>query len=273
MQNKNENLKNKINIPMEGRVDLQQPKVEIQQNFKGNPEVIRVMMILLFILCLFTLYFAMQLVNITTDETQDISENMWVFFLMLPISIASLIFGIIYKRKGFKTTKNIVVGIIFTVLLTAYGSFTFFFSGLYSHDFSYVGKIETAIHFDLPNTGDIIIHDYTQEVQFKNEIIDCNSISDIKFTAAEEVAKFNKELKESELWLTAIKTNLIGFTPYKYQAPTYSGQYDYYMIYNIDLKSYNTIPKESDKYSYIFIAYSSTEGKMKIYEYSCKVFV
>jgi hypothetical protein len=59
----------------------------------------------------------------------------------------------VYKRKGFKATKNIVVGIIFTLLLLAYGSFTFVFADMYSHDFSYVSQVAEKINFTLPSIG------------------------------------------------------------------------------------------------------------------------
>ena len=55
------------------------------------------------------------------------TENMWVFFLFLPVPIASIVFGFYLKKKGYKYKKNVVVGIIMAALLCIYGSFNFIF--------------------------------------------------------------------------------------------------------------------------------------------------
>lgn len=66
----------------------------------------------------------MPLVSVfSTIETFE--QNMWIFYLLTPIPIASIVIGCILKSKGYKYKKNIVVGIIVTVFLCIYGSFTF----------------------------------------------------------------------------------------------------------------------------------------------------
>lgn len=104
-------------------------------------KVIRVALLLLFILSFLSIYMGLALVSATTNYAHPTTENMWLYFVPLPIPLASLILGIIYKKKGFKATKNIVVGIIFSVSLIIYGSFTFIYSDFYSHDFSYVNQV------------------------------------------------------------------------------------------------------------------------------------
>ena len=54
-------------------------------------------------------------------------ENMWLFFLLTPIPISSAIFAIVLKSHGYHYKKNLIAGIIVTVLLCIYGSFTFIF--------------------------------------------------------------------------------------------------------------------------------------------------
>lgn len=240
-----------------------------------NPKVIKVVLLLLFILSFFTIYMALALVSATTNATQGMTENMWLFFLPLPIPLASLILGIIYKKKGFKATKNIVVGIIFTVLLIIYGSFTFIFSDMYSHDFSYVNRVGASIGFDLPDKGDIATEDWTGGTQTGTQanVVKYHYMSDITFTDKSQVSKFNSEISDSELWLPSVRTSLMGLIPSMYSDLTSSAEYDYFMIYNADLKSYNTIPESSGTYRYLFIAYNSLEGTMKIIEYSLVVLV
>ena len=55
------------------------------------------------------------------------TENMWVFFLMTPIPLSSIIFGFILKSKGYQYKKNVIVGLIVVILLCVYGSFAFVF--------------------------------------------------------------------------------------------------------------------------------------------------
>lgn len=247
---------------------------EISKSVK-NLNAIKVILLLLFIFSFFTLFVALALISIKTTENKAMIENMWLFFLPLPIPLSSLILGIVYKKKGLKTTKNIVVGIIFTVLLFIYGSFTFIFSGMYSHDFSYVNRIESLIDFDLPDKGDITTQNWDNGPQTgtQAETVHYFYTSDITFTDKDEIAKFNALISQNELWLTYVSTPLLGAVPLMYSYLPSSAQYDYFMIYNVDLKTYNTIPESSGTYKFIFTAYNSQQGIMQIGEYSLDVLV
>ena len=258
--------------PEVSSTDSPQQNTASAPSIKGHPKVIRVILLLLFILSFFTLYFSLWLVGINTSDTKPMAENMWLLFLLLPLPLASLILGIIYRKKGFKAKKNIVVGIIFTALLVLYGSFTFVPDGMYSHDYSYVSQIETKINFDLPDNGEISIQDWTIGRQDPNPV-QYYYMSDIKFTDKNEIANFSTEISQSNLWLTYVNTTLIGLVPSMYSYLLSSTQYDYFMIYNVDLGSYNMMPESSSTYHYIFLAYSSLDGTMKICEYSLDVLV
>lgn len=246
---------------------------KINDNPKSQKAMISVLLAL-FILSFFTIFFALALVSERTTHNYAMTENMWLFFLPLPIPLASLVLGIIYKRKGFKTTKNIVAGIIFSILLIIYGSFTFIFRDTYSHDYSYVNRIEAQINFDLPDEGNITTQDWSGGTQTGMQAGVTNYLyaSDIIFTDASEISKLNKRISESELWLTYISTPLSGEIPDMYNLPLLD-EYDYFLIYNVDLKTYNSIPESSGRYSFIFVAYSSAQGTMKIGEYSFKVLI
>ena len=234
--------------------------------FNKNAGVIRLILLTLFIVSFFTIPFAMMLMAAISDDGVFSSvKNSWLFYLMLPIPLTSLVMGIIYKRKGFKAIKNIVVGIIFTILLLIYGSFSFFFNNVSSDDYSYVDKIETKISFDLPNEGEISTMDWTSGTQ-TSAIAD--TMSDVTFINEEEILEFNTEISKSNLWVTSMKTTLTSLLPRTYYSYPTSNLYDYFMIYNVDLKTYNSIPKHSGIYRYVFIAYNSSKGTMKIGEYS-----
>lgn len=83
--------------------------------------------ILLFVASLLSILGALALVGAMSKANGLFVENMWIFFLMVPIPLSSFIFGLILKSKGYKYKKNIVAGLIMTFILCMYGSFVFIF--------------------------------------------------------------------------------------------------------------------------------------------------
>lgn len=82
---------------------------------------------ILFWCSLFTMPIAIGIAGHLSSVTgTEYPQNMWVFFLFVPVAIASLIYGIVKHKK-----KNIIVGSIMTVLLIVWGCFCFIpFPGL-----------------------------------------------------------------------------------------------------------------------------------------------
>ena len=87
----------------------------------------RTISIILFVASLLSIMGALVLVGAVSNANGLFVENMWLFFLLTPIPITSIIFGFILKSKGYKYKKNIIVGFIMTFFLCIYGSFTFMF--------------------------------------------------------------------------------------------------------------------------------------------------
>ncbi len=82
--------------------------------------------VLLFVASLLSLYGAAVIVTAISRANGLFEENMWVFFLMTPIPLSSIIYGFWLKHKGYKYKKNIIVGFIVIFFLCAFGSFVFF---------------------------------------------------------------------------------------------------------------------------------------------------
>lgn len=181
---------------------------------------------------------------------------------MTPIPIASIVWGFVLKSKGCKYKKNIIVGIIMTVLLCMYGSFTFIFSNVYDHSDEPIIKVEQMIGMDIPQHRQINTQNWTEEMQSDSRE-NIYSISDVYFddSATEE---FEKQLAINEKWLSSIPNDLIGIT---YTFSSYSSC-DYMLIYNMDTSEYNTLPNESGEFHFINILYRSDENQMTIIEYS-----
>ena len=91
------------------------------------PNKWRTMSIILFVASLLSILGAEALVTTVSSINGLFVENMWLFFLLTPIPITSIIFGFILKVKGIKYKKNIIAGIIMLFFLCVYGSFAFIF--------------------------------------------------------------------------------------------------------------------------------------------------
>ena len=82
---------------------------------------------ILFAATLFSIWGALILVATVTKSNQQFISNMWLFFLMTPVPVSSIVMGFVLKCKGYKYKKNMIAGFIILALLCIYGSFTFMF--------------------------------------------------------------------------------------------------------------------------------------------------
>lgn len=80
---------------------------------------------ILMVASLLSIYGALFLVKIASERNNLFIENMWLFFLCTPIPIASIILGFVLKAKGYRYKRNVITGIIMTIVLCIYGSFLF----------------------------------------------------------------------------------------------------------------------------------------------------
>lgn len=218
----------------------------------------------LFILSLLSIPGFLLLISWVSSINNLFLANTWLCFLFTPFSIASIVFGFFLKSKNYKYRKNIIAGIIITLILCIYGSFTFIFSDVYDHSDKPVIRVEQLVGIDVPEYKQINTQDWTKGEQDVSRGY-INYTSDIYFDNA--LAKgFEKSLKTDNRWITSIPNNLIGitspFSDYK--------MYDYALIYNIETGEYNTLPKVDGTYSFINIFFNSEQSKMKIVEYEMK---
>ena len=217
--------------------------------------------ILLFVLSICTILGALIGVAILSGINKATVENMWVFFLFLPIPIASIVFGFYLKKKGYKYKKNIIVGFIMAALLCIYGSFSFIFANFYSHTDEPIVKAEQTLGIDIPQHSRINTQDWTTSTQSipRGYIY---STSDIYFDDR-AVEQFEKDISNDTRWLSDIPNDIVGITSYfcDIQAS------DYYIIYNKDTGEFNKLPSEGGTYVFINVLYNAKSNTMKIVEY------
>lgn len=228
---------------------------------KKPKDKLKIISILLFVLSICTILGAMIGVTILSAINQAMTENMWVFFLFLPIPIASIVFGFYLKKKGYKYKKNVIVGFIMAAFLCIYGSFTFIFANVYSHSGEPIINAEQLLNIDIPTYSRINTQDWTKGAQSvpRGYIY---STSDIYFDDV-SVEDFEKHLSSDTKWISDIPNNMVGITSYFCDIQTS----DYYIIYNKDTKEFNKLPSESGTYVFINVLYSVEDNTMKLVEY------
>lgn len=239
---------------------------------KSNPEktvvskkgmvITRVALNILFVLAIFSELVPMILVGLLPSAEELLVENQWLLLTGLPIPIASLVLGIIFKRKGFKCTKNIVVGIIFTLLICL-SAFTgdFLVENEIDNTDTAIIRAEDIIGIELPDAETINTFYWTEEEQF-NDREYIYSSTDL-WLEDSQAAAFEKEISVSDKWISDIPTALRGLD----SSISESDMYDYVLFYNIDTGEFNTVPKENGTYKFYFIGYQSEPKAMQINEY------
>lgn len=239
---------------------------------KSNPEktvvskkgmvITRVALNILFVLAIFSELVPMILVGLLPSAEDLLVENQWLLLTGLPIPIASLVLGIIFKRKGFKCTKNIVVGIIFTLLICL-SAFTgdFLVENEIDNTDTAIIRAEDIIGIELPDAETINTFYWTEEEQF-NDREYIYSSTDLWLEDSQAVA-FEKEISASDKWISDIPTALRGLD----SSISESDMYDYVLFYNVDTDEFNTVPKENGTYKFYFIGYQSESKILQINEY------
>lgn len=210
----------------------------------------------LFLLSIISIFISLGVVAFITHQSPipefplAMVENMWIFFVFALIPFSSLVIGIIYKLKGYKCLKNIVIGVIFTFLMLSFGSFTYIFGKDISHDYKVVNDLGKEINLSLPPSGNVsIAYNYN---------IDCNFLLMARFTENYRVTLINN-LASNGNWSTSINP-FIGYIDLYSQA--FTSDYDYFAIYSLTEDRYDI-----EIGSYLYMAYDVDSNLFYVYCY------
>lgn len=237
---------------------------------KSNPGKIRskpkksrleIISLFLFAASILSLVCAMATVGfLSSINNYLLTENMWVFFLFTPISIASIVIGVISKKKGYKYKKNLIAGIICTVLLCIYGLFYFLFAGKYNHSEEPIYETEKMLSIDIPKHSSIINTDRSKDWQ-DITLGYVYTTSEIFFDS-EEGAALEKTIKADNRWLVSYPTHLSDVL-YNLDVGC-----EYFMLYNEDTNEINELPKSNGIYSFVALYYDKETYVLYRIEYS-----
>lgn len=190
-------------------------------------------------------------------------EHLWVFFLFLPIPIASIVIGFIMKNKGYVYLKNIIVGVVVVFWLCAYGAFSVLGEVPFGTDesFNVIGITEQTLNIDIPEHKNSSTQDWTIGEQTTQGGY-MHYISRIEFDD-DNARKFEKQMQNDARWLSVVPNKLHGMTLPQMDIQTC----DYVMIYNCDTDEFNIPLKEQGKYCCLTLVYCAELNELHIFEY------
>ena len=163
------------------------------------------------------------------EEVFDLTKKMWILYTWLPIPILSIIMGFKYQKTNNNATKNIVVGILISLVLVIFGSFSILFNDDLSQEFDTIMQVtrpemmNMEINYPITNLG-------PKASNYKQ--------INVKYQKTENDALV-AEITNNSNWLKkeAIPDEL------KKQIPEslLGSDTAYYLIYNLTTKKYNEI--------------------------------
>lgn len=248
-------------LPQDSRLRTLRPAKKPAQKkvYTDAKGALNTLSIVLFICSILTIFGASLVIN-QFDDFYFITDRMWIFFLFLPIPLASLLLSFYLKHKGYRYMKNLIVGLIMIALLCIYGSFTFVFSDIISHDDAPILRVEEKTEIDIPKHKWINTTKLFDEAPNKRELT--KSTSDVYFE--KEVSdSFEKALADDPRWLSSLSTGLIGLAT----DPKDPESADYFLLYNEQTGEFNTVPKEEGVYEFINLFYDCDDDVLYLVEY------
>lgn len=247
--------------------NIQYSKTRRKLISKEDPKYkkIKISLIILFIITIASLwiglFIAALLSQLFKGTTMFFGSYVWVLYFCLPISILSIIFGVFYKYRGMKCTKNIVGGILMTILLMFFGSFAFDFN--YEMDYNEIVELKEIIGVsNIPTKGTYSKINWDRSY-FLNHITHYIVFSDI-----EENKKFNDDIINNSNW---IKTNNLTLEMMQILPSSLECEPQhkcYYAIYIEELKQYNTYPTVSQLYHIYAMQFDYNSSTLLIEEYN-----
>ena len=219
-----------------------------------NPKI-DMMLKAMFALSILSIFFALFAIAAATGDstTEALSlENMWIMYTFIPIPAVSAILGIVFRRKNYRCTKNIVAGVIVTFILSIFGSFPQLMTQTITSDYSYVTDLSDETGIYLPEEGSVVVYyDYPAD----GEVYASIKMSD----DAEKV--FMQTIMTNSYWKNS--TNFIPSNLMPDLAFVETKDYDYFIVYNKRTKSYNKFSAGTT----VLLAYDEETNTIKVYEY------
>lgn len=184
---------------------------------------------------------------------------MWAFWLYLPVPVISLILGIIFKNKGYECQRNIIVGLIMSIVLFMYGTLSTFHEKITYEEIEQYNQI---IGFNIPDNGK-----YYKSIWDTNYEGSTNTYAIIKDNNDE----VNEYIVNSDKWLKGNSAKKLRDIFPSSSLDTLQVDKDcYYLVYDSDLEVYNEIPTDQNEHNLIYAKYYPENATLEIINYKYK---
>ena len=231
-----------------------EPMVKINHK-KRSITWLGIILLILSIMALYSLLIAMSIVAPTTNTEMMyfISQTFKYAWVLMLIPIASILFGFIYRKKGYSTLGNIIVGFVSLIFLFGMGILSNSFDIEKTQDVAVLNNIHPLEEASLPK--DVVI--YTIEEEYYRETF-------VRFNNHIEFNDFYNSLEKR--WKTeynfAVEKKVM-----EYLGSLISLGTDYYILYSATLDEYNINHIYLNQY-YVFIQID-IEGQTMIIKEIC----
>ena len=187
-------------------------------------------------------------------------EDFWIYFLILPIAFASIVFGVLMKKKGYNYNKNIISGVIISILVIIFGSFSFVFEASSAPTETF--RLITGT--DLPAVSSSKTINRTDE---KDILRGCVTYEYIITFDEDEANEFESYLATDSRWLASLPDEILGITAGLTEIYMQDIDFDYVLVFNSTEASFNKLPDESGIYSCFNALYNLESNTLRILEY------
>ena len=197
---------------------------------------------------------------LATNYLRPSLSGLWTCFLFLPLPVASLVFGIVAKVRGFRFRKNLIIAYVMIPVLCLLGLLSFS-AGPYVDP---IEKAESVLQMELPRCK-------SASISYKENglVLGQGTLfyeSEIEFSP-HAIKAFEEALAKDPRFVSEISTEL--FSLRVSQSPEillYSGA-EFYSLYNADTGEYNTLPTEAGTYRFTFVMYDADGAWLYFEEY------
>ncbi len=192
----------------------------------------------------------------------DLAETQsWVFYFFLPIPLASIVLGFLFRKKSSDAVATIITGFVTTLILALVGSIAFI-----SFDLGFdLASVEERVGVDLPQPDHTVVITRRSYTAVGSETQILYSIVNISFTD-EDATALEESISGDDRWIDTLPTAYFDLFVNRCNVSTA----EYFLIYNEDLQTYNTLPTEAGTYRYILLLYDVDNDLLQVAEYPVK---
>ena len=257
-------FRDKIKDSLENHLgEVEEPIVLTQHDLKGETLKTHRLLMIVFILTVICMFIPnIVLLNIDLTNPGVYFSIKYVFIVPMIIPLLSLVLGIIYYRKGYKTLKNIIAGICVIIYLIISMNNAYIDNKEYKNykDYSVIDEYKNILDVNLPNEGTVFDSDLLNEFE---------AFYFITYKKDDSLT-LNKNIIENDKWIK-IENDKTSFEKLIVKSEANSlislPGINYLMIYNMTTNEYNKLPSVDGEYEIVCSSFNESNGILQIQKY------